>query len=161
MQNTAFSPIQLSVPLIPQPTDSSCWAASMAMIVSTRDSSSTAPDSVAQAAGMTTTDGYGWSDIQRAVKQWNLRQLGPACALPTAWADQLRSYGPIWIVEIGAPYHAVVVTGVDGDGTPEGSTIIVNNPWPPNAGAQERKPYTEFENEFELGAGANAQMVSA
>jgi hypothetical protein len=156
-----FTPVELSVQLIPQPTDSSCWAGSMAMVVSTRDSQSVTPDAIAQAAGMTTTDGYGWSDIQKAVSQWRLNELGPACALPAAWADMVRAHGPIWIVEIGAPYHAVVVTGVVGDGTPEGSTILVNNPWPPNSGAQERKPYLDFENEFELGAGANAQMVSA
>lgn len=161
MQNAQFSPIQLSVELIPQPTDSSCWAGAMAMIVSTRDRNSTTPDAIAQAAGMTTGGSYGWSDISRAVSQWNLRQLGPACALPSAWADSLRSYGPIWIVEVGAPYHAVVVTGVEGDGTPEGTTILVNNPWPPNSGAQERLAYADFERDFELGSGANAQMVSA
>jgi len=161
MATDTFSPISLSVELVPQPTDTTCWAASMAMVVGTRDRQSVTAATIAQAAGMTITDGYGWGDIQKAVGQWNLNQLGPACALPSAWAEMLQAHGPIWIVEIGAPYHAVVVTGVEGDGTPEGTTILVNNPWPPNSGAQERKAYTDFENEFELGAGAGAQMVSA
>ena len=46
-----FTPVELSVQLIPQPTDSSCWAGSMAMVVSTRDSQSVTPDAIAQAAG--------------------------------------------------------------------------------------------------------------
>ena len=161
MPDDTFTPVDLSVQLVPQPTDVSCWAASMAMIVGNRDQTSTTSDAIAQAANMTTTDGYGWSDIENAVKQWGLTELGPACALPTAWADMLNAHGPIWIVETGAPYHAVVVTGVEGDGTPEGSFIIVNNPWPPNAGAVERKAYADFENDFELGANSNALMVSA
>jgi len=161
MATDTFTPIDLSVQLVPQPTDKTCWAASMSMIVSTRDGQSTGPEAIAQAAGMTINDGYGWDDILKAVAKWNLNQIGPACALPSAWADLLAAHGPIWIVEIGAPYHAVVVTGVEGDGTPEGTTILVNNPWPPNTGAQERKAYADFENEFELGAGAGAQMLSA
>src|SRR6266700_6448147 len=99
MPTDTFSPLSLSVQLVSQPTNTTCWAASMAMIVGTRDSISIDAAAIADAAGLTTTDGYGWSDIQKAVSQWRLNTLGPACAPPNAWADALRSHGPIWIVE--------------------------------------------------------------
>ena len=161
MGNDDFSSVKLSVQLVPQPTDRSCWAASMAMIVGNRDNISIEAESIASAAEMTTTDSYGWEGIQTAVDHWNLREQGPACLTPSAWAAMLRTSGPIWIVETGNPYHAVVVIGIDGDGTPEGSTVYINNPWPPNSGVQEAKAFVDFENEFELGSGVNAQNVTA
>ena len=108
---------------------------------------------------MTTTDGYGWNDIRKAVGYWGLHEEGPVCTVATEWAEMLKAYGPTWIVEIGNPYHAVVVTGIEGDGTPEGSFVTVNNPWPPNQGKVERETYAGFASEFELGAGADAAIV--
>jgi ABC-type bacteriocin/lantibiotic exporter with double-glycine peptidase domain len=152
--------VALPVQLVPQPTDVSCWAASMAMVAGYRDSASYSADAIAAQAGMDTATGYGWNDIQSAVNTWGLRQLGPASQLPSAWADQLQTYGPIWIVETGAPYHAVVVVGINGDGTPEGTTVTLNNPWPPGVGAVENKSFIDFDSDFGLGAGADAQNVS-
>jgi hypothetical protein len=65
------------------------------------------------------------------------------------------------VVEVGAPYHAVVLAGVQGDGTPEGTFVTVYNPWPPQVGAVETKSFLEFDQEFGLGAGADAAMVHA
>jgi hypothetical protein len=151
--------VNYSVPLVPQPTAVSCWAAALTMVVSNRDSASYAPESIAEAAKMDLNTGYGWSDISNAVSAWNLSTEGPVSALPSYWAGLLASSGPLWIVEVGAPYHAVVVVGINGDGTPEGTTVTVNNPWPPNSGAVETKSFTAFDTEFGLGAGASAQIV--
>ena len=151
--------VNLNVPLVPQPTDVSCWAAALTMVVSDRDQASYAVQTIAETAGMDVTTGYGWSQISNAVSTWGLTTEGPVSAMPEYWANLVASNGPIWIVEVGAPYHAVVVVGVNGDGTPEGSTVTLNNPWPPNAGVVETKTFMAFDNEFGLGAGAGAQIV--
>ena len=150
--------VSYSVPLIPQPTGVSCWAASLAMLTSYRDNASYAPESIAQAANMDVDSGYGWSQIQNAVSTWGLNTEGPACGLPDYWATLLSNHGPVWIVEVGNPNHAVVVVGVNGDGTMEGTSITLNNPWPPNAGVVETKSFQQFESDFEW-ATANAQIV--
>jgi hypothetical protein len=149
------------VELIPQPTDVSCWAASLAMVVSARDQASTAPETIAAEAGMDVYTGYAWPEIRNAVGAWNLVEEGPRSAMPEEWARLLEHWGPIWVVEVGAPYHAVVLAGVQGDGTPEGTFVTVYNPWPPQVGAVETKSFLEFDQEFGLGAGADAAMVHA
>jgi len=153
--------VNADVALIPQPTDVSCWAASLAMVVSARDSASTPPQTVASRAGMDVDTGYGWTDIQRAVVAWNLVEEGPRSAMPEEWARLLELWGPIWVVEVGAPYHAVVLGGVRGDGTPDGTYVTVYNPWPPGVGVVDTKTFLEFDQEFGLGAGAGAAMVHA
>jgi hypothetical protein len=153
--------IDTPLELVAQPTPVSCWVAALAMVIGARDKTSYAPETVASAAGMTTTDSYGWSDIERAVSAWGLHETGPTSAMPADWASMLQTWGPLWIVEIGAPYHAVVVAGMHGDATPGGTRVTVYNPWPPNQGAIEYKTFLDFDNEFGLGAGAMAMVVHA
>jgi hypothetical protein len=153
--------VSVDVSLIPQPTEVSCWAAALAMVVSARDFASTSPETVAEAAGMDVDTGYGWGDIQRAVATWNLVEEGPRSAMPGEWARLLEAWGPIWVVEVGAPYHAVVLAGVQGDGTPDGTWVTVVNPWPPGVGVVETKTFLDFDQEFGLGADAGAAMVHA
>jgi len=152
-------PVSYDLELVPQPTPVSCWVASLAMIIGYRDSASYDPKDIASAAGMDLDTGYGWDQIRDAVNVWNLKEEGPASAMPELWAQMLRDMGPIWIVEVGAPYHAVVLAGIQGDGTPEGSRVTVYNPWPPKQGAIEYKTFLDFDSEFGLGAGAGAAIV--
>jgi ABC-type bacteriocin/lantibiotic exporter with double-glycine peptidase domain len=156
---TDFSPITYDVPLIPQPTQASCWAASLAMVISFRDSASYTVDDIASQAGMDVSRSYNWTQIKGAVGNWLLKVEGSECAPPSFWAGLLRAFGPLWIVEIGNPTHAVVVTGMRGDGTPENTSVMINNPAPPNMGSVQEKSFMDFENEFELGVRANAMIV--
>jgi ABC-type bacteriocin/lantibiotic exporter with double-glycine peptidase domain len=142
--------VSLNVPLIPQPTAVSCWAASLTMVVAYRDQAIYTPQSIAAAAQMDVNTGYGWDQIKAAVSAWNLNTEGPTCAMPSDWAGLLESFGPIWIVEVGNPNHAVVIVGINGDGTPEGTNVTLNNPWPPNNGVVENKTFVDFESDFEL-----------
>jgi hypothetical protein len=151
--------IEHELELVPQPTTVSCWAASLTMLINFRDKMSHDPADVASAAGMDLDTGYGWDQIRGAVATWGLHEDGPASAMPSMWADLLRAHGPIWIVEVGAPYHAVVLAGIDGDGTPDGTSVTVYNPWPPQQGAIEYQSFLDFDSEFGLGAGAGAAIV--
>ena len=145
--------INQAVNLVAQPTDVTCWAASIAMLTDT------SVQDVVDAAGMTTTDGYGWGEIQHAVSVHGLTEIGPACGGPDYFAPLLER-SPLWIVEVGAPYHAVVLAGLNGGGSWDDTMATVYNPWPPGSGVVEYKPFAEFADEYELGAGAMAQIVS-
>lgn len=153
--------VAFDVPLVPQPTRVSCWAAALAMVIGNRDSTSYPVQHVASEAGMNLTTGYGWSNIQNAVSHWGLSQTAPASAEPPYWADLLSSHGPLWIVEVGAPYHAVVLTAMHGTGDVSATEVHLNNPWPPNQGRVEYKTFEDFDNDFGLGAGAGAMIVHA
>lgn len=145
-----------SIPLIAQPTEVTCWAASIAMLVGR------SVQEVCDGAGMTTTDGYEWPAIQNAVRYWGLTEIGPACGGPDYFAPMLQS-SPLWIVEVGAPYHAVVLTGMYTDADEwawDNTMVTVNNPWPPNSGNVETRAFMDFANDYELGSGANAMIVS-
>lgn len=145
--------VHQSVSLVPQPTDSSCWAASIAMLLGKT------PEEVVSEAGMSLDEGYGWDQIEPAAKKLGLAELAPACGMPSLLAGWLQDNGPLWVVEVGAPYHAVVVGGVEGDGTVDGTHVIVYNPWPPNSGAIENPTFAAFEQDFELGAGSRASIL--
>ena len=145
--------VNQSLTLVPQPTDVTCWAASIAMLTGKT------VEEVCSEAGMTTTDGYGWPEIQQAVSMLGLTEVGPACGGPDYFAPMLER-SPLWIVEVGAPYHAVVLAGLNGGGNWDDTEATIYNPWPPGSGAIERKPFMEFANEYELGAGALAQIVT-
>ncbi|GAA0816504.1 papain-like cysteine protease family protein [Spirilliplanes yamanashiensis] len=142
-----------SVSLVAQPTDTSCWAASIAMLVGET------PQAVVDRVGLEIDGSYGWDQIEPAARQWGLTPLYPACGMPDLLASWLYQHGPLWVVEIGAPYHAVVVGGIEGDGTEDGTYVTVYNPWPPNGGAVEQETFRKFESDFELGAGANAALL--
>jgi Papain-like cysteine protease AvrRpt2 len=152
--------INFQVELVPQPTEVSCWAAALAMVISFRDQASYTVEDIASSANMDITRGYGWNNIRAAVSTWGLREEGPMCAAPDYWASLLQTNGPLWIVEVANPgAHAVVLVGMHGDGTPEGTSVTLNNPWPPNQGVAEEKTFLDFEREFDLGAKANAMIV--
>jgi monoamine oxidase len=122
------------VPLIPQPDKLSCWAASIAMLVSYRNQASIDPESLAEEVGRSLRTSYGW-DMLEEVKDYygfvdiELPSNTSLYVQPSQWQEWLERYGPLWVTVIGAPSHAVVVRALVGDGTPEGTKVYVNNPW--------------------------------
>jgi hypothetical protein len=153
--HVALKPVSVhhSVGLVGQPTDTSCWATSIAMLVNET------PQAVVDRVHLKIDGSYGWDQIEPAATEWGLTVLYPACGMPDLLASWLEHHGPLWIVEIGAPYHAVVVGGIEGDGSEDGTHVTVYNPWPPNHGEIQHPTFREFEQDFELGAGANAAIL--
>lgn len=151
--------VQFGVNLVPQHHEGTCWAASMAMVVNSRDGSSITDDDVVSQTG-SDTDGKTWDDAAALASTLNLVQVAPACWTPDGWAEVLNSHGPIWTPEPGAPYHIVVVAGIQGDGTPEGSAFAIYDPWPPDGGNVSTPSFTDFEQQYELGEGYGAQLLA-
>ena len=155
------------VPLIPQPTKLSCWAASMAMLVSYQQQASVAPETLAQQVGRSLRSSYGWDMLQAVRDQFGFATIPlPSNASlypsPAQWYEWLSAHGPLWVTTIGADSHAVVVRGIEGDLTEQGTTIYVLNPWninvgfdndpvdfnPPNDGLSYSQTFAEFAGDF-------------
>jgi len=150
--------IAFDVPLITQPDETTCWAAALAMIRSFRDQASYGVDDIAGAAPhrwMT------WSEIEPIADGVGLVEIASAGLMPAGWHDLLAAHGPLWIVIKAAvsnrASHAVVLTGMSGDGSLEGTSMLVNNP----SGARETPSFTDFAAQWDLGSVAGASIFAA
>ncbi len=122
------------VPLIPQPNKLACWAGSMAMLVSFRRQADVTPDSLAEEVGRSLRTSYGWDMLEDVKDHFGFVDipLPPNASVyisPQQWCEWLGQYGPLWVTVVGAPSHAIIVRGLSGDLTPDGTTVSINNPW--------------------------------
>ena len=135
----SLNPVVYHTPMVHQPDDLSCWAATIAMVASgsLNDGSFYTVDQVIDFAD---EDGGGrfrgpvrWADIKVAMERWGLRELAPASWPPKGWANLLNNYGPLGVVlrPDGNPdglFHAVVLCGISGGGDPENTITTVMIP---------------------------------
>ena len=124
------------VPLVPQLTGMSCWAAAAAMIIGWRDCLDIDPEDVARASGRWADyrDGMRPDDIDAFADTWGLH-VEPVESLTIAHLrDLLQTNGPLWVGEASDGLHVIVIAGVHGDGTPEGTFVRVLDPWPEGRG---------------------------
>jgi hypothetical protein len=145
------------VALIPQPDKQSCWAGSMAMLLSFRRQASYPPEQLAEDVGMSLRTCYGW-DLLEAVKDRfgfvdiPLPSNASLYPSPDQWASWLRENGPLWVTTIGTPSHAIIVRGIAGDMTPEGTnTEFSDDPIdfsPPNSGIAYEQSFPDLANDF-------------
>ena len=142
------------VQLVPQQTGYSCWAAGAAMLVSWRDSISIDPAEIAAAIGY-------WQQYQTGLAAedttmfdaWGLHPEPPQTYTVDGFVQLLNDHGPLWVASAEPGPHIRVVTGVTGDGTPDGTILSINDPWQtgmttfslPNLGAQYTETYAQFE----------------
>ena len=169
--DTTHVSISLSYPvlLVPQPDKLSCWAGSMAMLVGYMRQQSLTAESLAQEVGRSLRTCYGWDMLESVKDHFGFQDIAlPSNATlypqPKQWNDWLTLYGPLWITIVGTPSHAIVVRGIAGDLTTDGTTLDVNNPWdisttfssdeidfdPPNNGLQYTKSFNDFAADFGL-----------
>lgn len=154
--------VRYNVQLVRQQTDMSCWAAGFAMIVGWRDQISIDPAEIARPTGY-------WEDYREALNAcgvnhglppndrevmnlWGFVPEPPQTYTVDAFADLLRNYGPLWVASAEPGPHIRVVTGIQGDGTPDGTLLYINDPWeqgmtifrPNNRGSQYTETYRQF-----------------
>ena len=155
------------VHLIPQPDKNACWAASMAMLLAHRRQQSRTPESIINEIGGSLASSYGWDLLNAARDHYGFRVIDqPSNAsiyhAPRQWAEWLNTYGPLWVVIVGAP-HAVVVAGIRGDlDNPKAAQVKILNPWdtriafdndpivfrPANQGYEDWLPFADFAADF-------------
>ncbi len=160
-------PADYPVALIPQPNKDACWAASMAMLIAHRRQQSRSPESIINDIGGSLASSYGWELLNAARNHYGFEVIDqPSNAsiynTPRQWAEWLNTYGPLWVVIVGAP-HAVVVAGIRGSlDDPNAVRVKILNPWdtrvafdndpidfhPANNGYEDWLPFMDFAAAF-------------
>lgn len=124
--------IWYEVPLVEQVTGMSCWAAAAAMIVGWRECVAAEAVDVARATGSWTSYRLGLEprDVATLGRTFDLIAEPPhRYTLPELRA-LLERYGPLWIGEASPGLHVVVIAGMYGDGTADGTFVRIADPWP-------------------------------
>ena len=155
------SPVNLhyDVSLVAQPDDCTCWAASSAMILSywhdVSTSSSNPSYSVQQIKDQVTNAGPQY-DISCGLKSEDTKAVGdilglsfdyPMCYGVDGFASLLKDKGPIVFIRAsvgGKGAHAIAVVGMNGDGSPDGTTVETLNPSPVGTGASQNVSFTKL-----------------
>jgi Papain-like cysteine protease AvrRpt2 len=143
------------VPLVPQRTGMSCWAAAAAMIVGWRDASVVDPEQIAHAAQRWDAyeGGLEPEDVPALARRWGLRQERSGRYSLHDFRRLLTLHGPLWVGEASPGLHSVVLTGMRGDGTPDGTMLHVADPWPLGRGERYSVTFRDFMRNFEAAAG--------
>jgi len=123
-----------SVPFVPQLTNMSCWAASAAMLVSWRDNISIDDSVIAGGINYWTEyqQGLNPEDVH-VFRHWGLTEEEPQSFTVQAFYDMIARYGPLWVAADANPSSAVaahvrVVSGIYGDGTVDGTFLVIQDP---------------------------------
>lgn len=157
--------IYYHVPFIPQPTNVSCWSSSIAMILWWRENMN---EQMCLADALTPEDvernlpffehyfGSGLSPYDTSpLEFYNFVTVQPMSFPVDLFADFLRQ-GPVWVAYNGCDNpvvncpHAVVIVGMQGNGTPENTILIMHDPDAgtgvyPNLGERDREMnFNEF-----------------
>jgi hypothetical protein len=149
--------IHYDVFLVAQPDNCTCWAASGAMILSywhdVSTSSSNPSYTVQEIKDMVTTAGSQY-DISCGLKPDDTKPVGdilgltfdfPMCYGVDGFASLLKDKGPIVFIRAsvgGKGAHAIAVIGMNGDGTPDGTTVETLNPSPVGTGASQNVSFS-------------------
>lgn len=131
------------VPLVPQLTGMSCWAAAAAMVIGWRDRIPVDPPQVARGAGswQSYAGGLHPGDVHALARAWGLVEERRETWTADALRRVLRRHGPVWLGEASPGLHSIVVVGMHGDGTPDGTWVRVNDPWPIGRGERYTLPW--------------------
>jgi hypothetical protein len=167
------------VQVVPQQDNDSCWAAAAAMVIGWRDRGSVDRAVVARmvaplvdAKGRVPRGGYG--ALANALQ---LEAEDPQSYGIDAFRELLEARGPLMVTASVPSEHVVVVTGIYGDGTPDGTYVRINDPWgratgtpgapgaynpTPGQGSQYVLTYRQFAGEYDAAAelpNANLQIL--
>jgi len=177
-QGTSRSIHWPNVQLVNQPTDKSCWATTIAMLVGWHDEVSIAPQTIAQQAGKGIENGLAWADHRATAQRLGLNPVPPQCYTPEGLWDLLERDGPLYVSKMASAAnlsgHAVLLVGMYQDG---GRYFCrITDPWdrsvgtPGNPGSYQAThksgsryilTFEDFENEYELQAAADTSTGEA
>jgi hypothetical protein len=150
-----------SVELIPQDKSNACWLAASTMMRSWKDQASYPLSDtlkVLDASGgnftqtYTADNGLSFDDNAKIVQTLGLTALPPA-SYTIDYFFSLLDQSPIMAVIMFSATsniaHMVVITGISGDRTPDGTTLNVTDPLPLNTGHTYSISFTDFLKKFE------------
>jgi uncharacterized protein YycO len=127
LSNELFSVNWDDVEAVPQPSDTSCWAAAAAMVIGWRDRLSLTPDTLAAISGRSTTAVLDPPQVGAFASEMGLVAEPPLCYSVESFRQLLETKGPLWVGEAAPRLHVVVVTGLYLDGTD--TYVRITDPW--------------------------------
>jgi len=134
--------------LVPQPTQNSCWAAAITMLLAAHGIN-TDLETVAKRVGYNLNKLLSYDDIPMLAQTWGLEVLPPQNLTMEGWRNLLRSHGPIWVARatdfVEGIDHATLVVGLS-----HREEFILANPWPPNKGKIDTMNLESFVAYYEL-----------
>ncbi len=145
------------VPVLAQASRMACWATVFTMLESWRRQQSISIETAVGDVGQRWLDLYNANTgLSSANKVDFVTAAGLIAEPPTnfsveGWENLLRSYGPIWVTTDEAPglrwaIHARIITGISGDGTPQGTSFSIIDP---AGGRQYREKISVFVPKYE------------
>lgn len=146
-----------TVPELRQPKSMDCWATVAAMLMSWHDRASMSIETALGRIGAEYLDMFtrntGLPSAKKAdfVAAVGLMAEPPMSYTVEGWEQLLRKYGPLWVTtdERAGPLfslHACVMTGLEGDGAPRGTTVHFIDP---ASGRASRQKLHDFLRKFE------------
>ena len=153
--------VNYNVPLIPQTTSMSCWAAGIAMIVAWRNHVIIDPIQIANdpggisylaqfQTGLDPNDNY-------ILRRFGLVSEAPMCYTTSALNGLLNRFGPLWVAAAVPGPHIRVVTGLLEGTSDQDAQVSINDPWEkgmnvfrmPNRGSHYYMTFAEFMGQVE------------
>ena len=128
------------VPHVLQDTKSKgCWAAALTMLKSWAANQSMTIETALAEGGQAYIDkfnnntGLAPNEVPAFMQAYKLRDASIGALTATGLAKQLAERGPLWVVadedsSVSFSVHARVVTGITGDGTPQGTKVLFHDP---------------------------------
>lgn len=143
-----------SVRLVPQWTPATCWSAATAMILGTQACISPGDATAGATVGiLNDSDNDEPANMRRFAAFHGLTMLPPQTWTPDGLAALLRGrplmINTLWdsqgyIGRRGSSGHMRVIAGIRGDGTGDGTTLRIYDPWPPHRGEIYSRIYGPF-----------------
>ena len=161
MGTEAYTPILHSIPFLAQPTTTTCWATSTAMLTRTTVQAviaRTPADLVASDGGLAnfSESNDPVTGATRFARANFLTLVASAASwMPTGLVSMLRR-GPLMLDMLwnaqdyakgsGSPGHMIAVVGIRGDNdqSGKGTTLRIFDPWPPNQGKKYSVNYFQW-----------------
>jgi len=156
------------IPLIPQETERSCWAASSIMILSFYGTYGPLPTQIELARELG-DENYYWDGLPAGevfpiFGRWEstMERLGKLdfyrdvdLTFDEVIADinlnrpiMALYAGDLWIVPNVIPYHVVVIAGYIDEPGKDNDKVIIHDPWPPNEGTYQIKLWTDVKDKL-------------
>lgn len=136
--------ISHSVEVFPQPTNMTCWSAAATMLFG----------NVCVGPGGAALDPSGGlkadpNNVDTFAAAHGLQLHYPQTWTVSGLAD-LMHYGPLMAIGALPSLHAIVIGGMNGDGTAGGTTLTVYDPWPPTVGRIYNVTYDQLLSNFPM-----------
>lgn len=181
LDNQSFDENWNEVEVIGQPDYTTCWATAAAMVVGWRDRVCIDVGAIQQMfganTGLATNAGLSPNDRQKLADALGLVAEPPQSYTVDGFRGVLENYGPAWVgIRTDDGWnHAVVVTGIYGDGSQDGTYVRIHDPWgrsqgtptlpgahntTPGQGSRYKLTFSEFEKEYEDRITSNGPIVN-